>query len=127
LFIPSSPSLPTPLLPVTQESLDRKSLLLPGVQEDLIKAIAKRTTTPIVVVLINGGNLDVAWAVNSDRVSAILTAWYPGQVRCQLQYMYSFVFQVIACTVCHFFSFFFLFSLKAQPTRVNNGLLFLWV
>ncbi len=47
-----------------------------GVQLDLVKAIAKRTSTPIIVVLINGGAIDVEWMVNSDRVSAIVEAWY---------------------------------------------------
>lgn len=51
----------------------------PGVQEDLIKAIARRTNTPIVVVLVNGGPLDVSWAATSDRVGAMVAAWYPGQ------------------------------------------------
>jgi beta-glucosidase len=69
-------SQPNLLAPATEkESLDRTSLLLPGVQLDLIKAIAKRTQTPIVVVLVNGGAIDIEWLVQSDRVSAILEAW----------------------------------------------------
>ncbi len=46
-----------------------------GVQLDLVKAIAKRTSTLIIVVLINGGAIDVEWMVNSDRVAAIVEAW----------------------------------------------------
>ena len=46
--------------PATEkESLDRTSLSLPGVQEDLVKAIVKRTTTDVVVVLVNGGPLAI--------------------------------------------------------------------
>ena len=46
-----------------------------------MQALSKRTKTPIVLVLINGGPLDISFAVNDDRVAAILTAWYPGQVK----------------------------------------------
>ena len=63
-----------------KESLDRLHISLPGTQGGLIKAIAKRTSTPIVVVLINGGPQDVSWAHHSDRVDAIVAGWYPGQV-----------------------------------------------
>jgi beta-glucosidase len=69
-------SQPNLISPATEkESLDRSSLLLPGVQLDLVKAIAKRTRTTLVVVLINGGAIDVEWMVNSNRVSAIVEAW----------------------------------------------------
>ena len=62
-----------------KEGLDRTELTLPGVQTDLIKAIASQTDTPIVLVLINGGPLAIEWAVASPRVEAILEGWYPGQ------------------------------------------------
>ena len=69
-------SQPNLIAPATEkESLDRASLLLPGVQLDLVKAIAKRTNTTLVVVLINGGAIDVEWMANSERVSAIVEAW----------------------------------------------------
>ncbi len=42
---------------------------------------AKRSNATIVVVLVHGGPLDVSWMQESERVGAILTAWYPGQVR----------------------------------------------
>ena len=32
------------------------------------------------MVLIHGGPLDVAWMEESDRIDAVLTAWFPGQV-----------------------------------------------
>lgn len=66
---------------IEAEGQDRDSLVLPGTQLDLIQATAQRTNASIVVVLIHGGPLDVEWLQNSPRVGAILTAWYPGQVR----------------------------------------------
>ncbi|MEA3407111.1 MAG: glycoside hydrolase family 3 C-terminal domain-containing protein [Chloroflexota bacterium] len=55
---------------------DRTELTLPGVQDDLLKAVYE-TGTPLVVVLINGGALAVNWA--QAHASAILEAWYPGE------------------------------------------------
>ncbi|KAL3158805.1 hypothetical protein ABBQ32_011532 [Trebouxia sp. C0010 RCD-2024] len=61
------------------EGFDRSHLKLPGSQEEIIKAAAVNTNTPIVVVLIHGGPLDVSWMEKSDRIGAIMSAWYPGQ------------------------------------------------
>lgn len=58
------------------ECFDRADLDLPGVQEDLVKAIAE-TKTPVVVVLVNGRPLTVNWI--AEHIPAILEAWYPGQ------------------------------------------------
>ena len=55
---------------------DRKDITLPGVQEDLLKAV-HATGTPVVLVLLNGGVVAVNWA--DENVPAILEAWYPGQ------------------------------------------------
>jgi len=60
------------------------------VQLDLVKAIAKRTRTPIVVVLINGGAIDVEWMVKSDRVSAIVEAWYARRKSTVFHYRFIF-------------------------------------
>ncbi|HOL49031.1 MAG TPA: glycoside hydrolase family 3 N-terminal domain-containing protein [bacterium] len=58
------------------ENRDRCNLNLPGVQEDLIRAIAD-TGTPVIVVLINGSAVTmVNWF---DSVDAVLEAWYPGE------------------------------------------------
>ncbi len=57
------------------EEFDRADLLLPGVQEDLVKAIYE-TGTPTVVVLINGRPLAIKWI--AENIPAILEAWYPG-------------------------------------------------
>lgn len=47
----------------------------------VLQGVAQYTKAHIVVILIHGGPLDVEWLQQSDRVGAILTAWYPGQVR----------------------------------------------
>ncbi|MGQ9904811.1 MAG: glycoside hydrolase family 3 C-terminal domain-containing protein, partial [Anaerolineae bacterium] len=55
---------------------DRNTLDLPGVQEELLKAV-HATGTPVVLVLLNGSAVAVNWA--DQHVPAILEAWYPGQ------------------------------------------------
>jgi beta-glucosidase len=58
------------------EQRDRAILDLPGVQEQLIQAVAA-TGVPVVVVLINGSAITmVNWI---DQVPAIVEAWYPGE------------------------------------------------
>jgi beta-glucosidase len=57
------------------EAASRSSLQLPGKQEQLLEA-AFATGKPVVLVLINGRPLNLAWA--SQHVPAILEAWYPG-------------------------------------------------
>ena len=59
------------------EGRDRSDLTLPGVQADLVKAVAA-TGTPTVVVLINGSPILMkGWL---ETVSAVLEAWYPGEM-----------------------------------------------
>jgi beta-glucosidase len=55
---------------------DRQTLDLPGVQEELLKAVAA-TGVPVVLVLLNGSPLALNWA--DEHIPAILEAWYPGQ------------------------------------------------
>jgi beta-glucosidase len=55
---------------------DRTDIALPGVQEELLKAVCA-TGTPVVVVLVNGSAVAANWA--AEHVPAILEAWYPGQ------------------------------------------------
>ena len=61
---------------VEREGIDRKSLGLPGAQEQLLKAVVA-ANLKTVVVLMNAGPLSVKWAKNN--VAAILEAWYAGQ------------------------------------------------
>jgi beta-glucosidase len=57
------------------EMASRASLSLPGRQQELLEAVAA-LGKPVVLVLVNGRPLDIAWA--SSNVPAILEAWYPG-------------------------------------------------
>jgi len=57
------------------EAASRSSLGLPGVQQQLLEAVAA-TGTPVVLVLMNGRPLIVEWA--SDHVPAILETWFLG-------------------------------------------------
>ena len=58
------------------EFRDRASLGLPGVQEELVRAIVE-TGTPTVVVLVNGRPLAIPWI--AEHAGAILEAWFPGE------------------------------------------------
>ena len=57
------------------EAASRSSLDLPGVQEELVKAIYE-TGVPLVEVLLNGRPLSISWS--AEHVPAILEAWFPG-------------------------------------------------
>ncbi|KAK9839864.1 hypothetical protein WJX81_007210 [Elliptochloris bilobata] len=65
------------------EGYDRRSLELPGMQETFVRLLARLTSTPLIVVLVHGGPVDVEWLQESPRVGAILTAWYPGEMGAQ--------------------------------------------
>ncbi len=58
------------------ESRDRANLNLPGVQEDLLRAVAA-TGTPVVLVLVNGRPMTITWA--AEHIPAIVEAWLPGE------------------------------------------------
>lgn len=60
-----------------EEMYDRTSLLLPGLQEELLRAVSA-TGVPTILVLVRGGPLDVSWA--AEHVGAILDAQYPGEM-----------------------------------------------
>ena len=57
------------------EGASRKSLDLPGQEEQLLEAVVA-TGKPVVLVLLNGRPLNIKWA--AAHVPAILEAWYPG-------------------------------------------------
>ena len=57
------------------ESASRTALDLPGRQEELLEKVMA-TGKPVVLVLLNGRPLSIAWA--AEHVPAILEAWYPG-------------------------------------------------
>ncbi|XP_060216225.1 beta-D-xylosidase 1-like [Lycium barbarum] len=64
---------------IEAEAKDRVSLLLPGRQQELISRAAMASKGPVVLVLMSGGPIDVTFAKNDPRVSAIVWAGYPGQ------------------------------------------------
>ncbi|MBS7648855.1 glycoside hydrolase family 3 C-terminal domain-containing protein [Candidatus Bathyarchaeota archaeon] len=61
---------------VTGEGRDQSSLSLPGVQEELLRAL-KELGKPLVLVLVNGRPLSIKWAV--ENASAIIETWFPGE------------------------------------------------
>lgn len=67
------------------EGFDRRTLGLVGAQQQLLEqviqaSVAKPTPTPVVLVLVNGGPVDVSTAVQSDTVVAILETFQPGEL-----------------------------------------------
>jgi beta-glucosidase len=60
---------------MSSEAASRASLELPGIQEQMLEAVAS-TGKPVVLVIENGRPLDIHWA--AEHVPAILEAWYPG-------------------------------------------------
>lgn len=60
----------------TGEFRDRATLTLPGVQEELVRAIVA-TGKPTVVVYTNGRPVSSPWI--AENASAILEAWFPGE------------------------------------------------
>ncbi|RRT76700.1 hypothetical protein B296_00016563 [Ensete ventricosum] len=62
------------------EDHDRVSLLLPGKQMDLVRAVAGASKAPVVLVLMGGGPIDVSFAADDPLVASILWIGYPGEV-----------------------------------------------
>jgi beta-glucosidase len=60
---------------VESEGFDRRSLSLPGRQDDMVAAIA--AANPRTVVVVNAGSpVEMPWL---DDVAAVLLTWFPGQ------------------------------------------------
>ncbi len=60
---------------VESEGFDRKTLALPGRQDELVRRVA--AANPRTVVVVNAGSpVELPWA---DEVAAVLLAWFPGQ------------------------------------------------
>ena len=64
---------------IEDEGIDRTSLELPGVQAQLALRVANASKAPVVVVLVNGGPLAIRELKQSNKVGAILEAFFPGQ------------------------------------------------
>lgn len=58
------------------ETLDRESIELPAVQEELVRALYG-TGKPIVMVNCSGSPIALSW--EQEHLPAIVQAWYPGQ------------------------------------------------
>jgi beta-glucosidase len=63
------------------ENVDSCHVGLPGVQEELAKALGK-TGKPLVIVHMDGKPLSSVWA--KEHAAAILEAWHPGQLGAQV-------------------------------------------
>jgi beta-glucosidase len=58
------------------EMRDSAGLRLPGVQDDLVRAIYE-TGTPVVLILVDGRPLVLGWII--EKIPAIIEAWLPGE------------------------------------------------
>ncbi|KAH9492162.1 Beta-D-xylosidase 1 [Bulinus truncatus] len=65
---------------VESEGNDRADVELPGHQKDLwIDALFYSGEAPVILVLLNGGPLNISSADETDRVAAILECFFPAQ------------------------------------------------
>ncbi|XP_073011200.1 probable beta-D-xylosidase 7 [Typha latifolia] len=62
-----------------REELDRVDLVLPGMQQSLITSVARAARKPIILVLLCGGPVDVAFAKHDSKIGGILWGGYPGE------------------------------------------------
>jgi len=62
-----------------REGHDRDSINLPGKQPDLLTQVCKAVSSPIALVILAGGSVDLTAARDSDCVGSIIWAGYPGQ------------------------------------------------
>ncbi len=58
------------------EMRDSAEIRLPGVQDELVRAIYE-TGTPVVLILVDGRPLVLGWIV--EKIPAIIEAWLPGE------------------------------------------------
>lgn len=66
-------------LNLEREGKDRMNLTLPRRQESFIKSIAKVAKKPVVLAMLCGGPVDIAFAKNNSKIGSILWAGYPGE------------------------------------------------
>jgi beta-glucosidase len=79
-FLGLSPEIEGEEMPLKVEGFaggDRTAIELPAVQQQLVTALAA-TGKPLILVLMNGGAIALQSA--AEKSSAILEAWYPGQL-----------------------------------------------
>ncbi|XP_024310913.1 probable beta-D-xylosidase 2 [Brachypodium distachyon] len=63
---------------IEREGNDREDLLLPKNQTEEILRVAAASPSPIVLVILSGGGIDVSFAQSHPKIGAILWAGYPG-------------------------------------------------
>ncbi|XP_042005919.1 probable beta-D-xylosidase 7 isoform X1 [Salvia splendens] len=61
------------------EEMDREGLELPREQAVLVERVAAVARSPVVVVVMCGGGVDVSFARDDERIGGILWAGYPGE------------------------------------------------
>ena len=62
---------------IEKEALDRESITLPYVQRDLLKGLKLHQTTPIILVLVNGGPVALDWeAKNLDTIVEVSESFW---------------------------------------------------
>ncbi|OMP00445.1 hypothetical protein COLO4_12684 [Corchorus olitorius] len=66
-------------LEIEAEWWDRKDLLLPGYQTQLVKAVSEAAKGPVILIVMTAGVLDISFAKNNPKISAILWTGYPGE------------------------------------------------
>lgn len=63
---------------IEREGNDREDLLLPKNQTEEILHFAQASPTPIILVILSGGGIDISFAQKHPKIGAILWAGYPG-------------------------------------------------
>ena len=61
------------------EGNDRVNISLPGVQLSLLQQLERASSSPLIVVILSGSSIDLAYLKASPRTGAILWGGYPGQ------------------------------------------------
>ncbi|MDR2463424.1 MAG: glycoside hydrolase family 3 C-terminal domain-containing protein [Verrucomicrobiales bacterium] len=64
-------------LETTGENNDGATLEFTGVQRQLIREVAEKSGKPVVLIIVNGKPVTLAW--EAENIPAILVTWYPGQ------------------------------------------------
>ncbi|KAL2468071.1 putative beta-D-xylosidase 7 [Forsythia ovata] len=62
-----------------REGHDRKDLELPGNQVNLITSVAQAAKSPVILVVMCGGAVDISFAKDNPKIGSILWAGYPGE------------------------------------------------
>ncbi|MCO5578264.1 hypothetical protein L7F22_032103 [Adiantum nelumboides] len=62
-----------------RESFDRTTLLLPGKQQTIIEHVANSARSPVILVIMSGGPVDISFAQSNPSIHSILWGGYPGE------------------------------------------------